>query len=267
MIHSPIQGISRTRNASRLRFPASRTDPAQRIRAVLRRVHRHVCGAFSLALDRTRAALGQWVQIRRVKAVEASAHVPLVPMVRKAHGQTNAGSTRWYRRPAASMPPEAQTSGTNEPRPLPAQVLDHATGYLMSFAALSVLARRAVRGGSWHVRVSPAQTGYWLRQLGCINDLACHDLSFDDVSDRLEDTQSRSVRLTAVRHAAVMTETPPHWAPPTVPLGTHAPAWPRPARLPDQRGAVVCAPACRSGCSNANASICIQASKIRRAVG
>jgi hypothetical protein len=38
-------------------------------------------------------------------------------------------------------------------------------------------------------------------------------------------------------------------------------------RLPAQSGAVVCAPACRSGCSNANASICMQASRMRRAVG
>ena len=33
-------------------------------------------------------------------------------------------------------------------------------------------------------------------------------------------------RLTAVRHAAVMSETPPRWARPSAPLGTHAPAWP-----------------------------------------
>ena len=31
-------------------------------------------------------------------------------------------------------------------------------------------------------------------------------------------------------------------------------------------GAAVCAPACRSGCSDANASICMQASRIRRAI-
>jgi hypothetical protein len=40
-----------------------------------------------------------------------------------------------------------------------------------------------------------------------------------------------------------------------------------PLRAPIQSGAVVCAPACRSGCSNVNASICMQVSRIRRAVG
>jgi hypothetical protein len=121
---------------------------------------------------------------------------------------------------------EAEVFGTSEPKPLPAQVLDHATGYLMAFAAVSALARRAQHGGSWHVRVSLAQTGLWLRQLGRLDGLACPDPGFDDVRDRLEETVSGFGRLTAVRHAAVMTQTPPHWARPTVPLGTHAPAWP-----------------------------------------
>src|SRR5437870_5866074 len=121
---------------------------------------------------------------------------------------------------------EAEASGASEPRPLPAQVLDHATGYLMAFAAMSAMARRAERGGSWHVRASLAQTGYWFRQLGRADGLTCPDPGFDDVRDRLEDTPSGFGRLTAVRHAAVMTETPPHWVRPTVPLGTHAPAWP-----------------------------------------
>jgi crotonobetainyl-CoA:carnitine CoA-transferase CaiB-like acyl-CoA transferase len=120
---------------------------------------------------------------------------------------------------------EAEAFGASEPRPLPAQVLDHATGYLMAFAAMSALARRAQRGGSWHVRVSLAQTGFWLRRLGRIDDLACPDPGFDDVRDRLEETPSGFGRLSAVRHTALMTETPPHWARPTVSLGTHAPAW------------------------------------------
>src|SRR6266404_5801331 len=121
---------------------------------------------------------------------------------------------------------EAEAFGASEPKPLPAQVLDHATGYLMAFAAISALARRAERGGSWHVRTSLAQTGYWFRQLGRADGLTCPDPGFDDVRDRLEDTPSGFGTLTAVRHAAVMTETPPRWVRPTVPLGTHAPAWP-----------------------------------------
>jgi len=121
---------------------------------------------------------------------------------------------------------EAEAFGERKPKPLPAQALDHATGYLLAFAAMTALARRAERGGSWQVQASLAQTGYWLRQLGRIDGVRCPDPGFDDVRDCLEDTASGFGRLTAVRHAAVMAATPPRWVRPTVPLGTHPPAWP-----------------------------------------
>ncbi len=97
----------------------------------------------------------------------------------------------------------------------------------MAFAAITALARRAERGGSWHVRASLAQTGYWIRALGRVDGMTCPDPGFDEVRDRLEDAASGFGRLTAVRHAAAMSETPPRWARPSVPLGTHAPAWPQ----------------------------------------
>jgi crotonobetainyl-CoA:carnitine CoA-transferase CaiB-like acyl-CoA transferase len=122
---------------------------------------------------------------------------------------------------------EAEAFDANEPKALPAQVLDHATGYLLAFAAMAALARRAERGGSWHVRASLAQTGYWLRSLGRIEGTTCPDARFKDVQDCLEETASGFGRLTAVRHSAVMSETPPRWTRPTVPLGTHPPAWPQ----------------------------------------
>ena len=122
---------------------------------------------------------------------------------------------------------EAEAAGTETPKPLPAQALDHATGHLMAFAAMTALARRAREGGSWHVRVSLAQTGHWLRSFGRIDGLACPDPGFDGVRDRLEDSDSGFGRLTAVRPAATMSETPPRWMRPSVPLGTHPPAWPR----------------------------------------
>ena len=121
---------------------------------------------------------------------------------------------------------EAEAAGANEPKPLPAQALDHATGYLMAFATMTALARRATQGGSWHVRASLAQTGHWVRNLGRIDGLDRPDLGFDQVRDCREDTDSGFGRLTAVRHSAVLSETPPRWVRPSVPLGTHAPAWP-----------------------------------------
>jgi crotonobetainyl-CoA:carnitine CoA-transferase CaiB-like acyl-CoA transferase len=121
---------------------------------------------------------------------------------------------------------EAEAAGAAEPKALPCQAMDHATGQLMAFAAMTALARRGREGGSWHVHASLAQTGYWLRNLGRIDGLACPDPSFDDVRDRLDDSASGFGRLTAVRSAASMSETPPRWTRPSVPLGTHAASWP-----------------------------------------
>jgi crotonobetainyl-CoA:carnitine CoA-transferase CaiB-like acyl-CoA transferase len=121
---------------------------------------------------------------------------------------------------------EAEAAGTDEPKPLPAQALDHATGYLMALGAMTALARRATQGGSWHVRCSLAQTGHWFRQLGRIDGLDCPDPGFDDVDDCMEDGASGYGRLSSVRHSAVMSETPTRWVRPSVPLGSNPPAWP-----------------------------------------
>jgi crotonobetainyl-CoA:carnitine CoA-transferase CaiB-like acyl-CoA transferase len=121
---------------------------------------------------------------------------------------------------------EAEAAGAQQPKPLPCQALDHAAGYLMAFGAMSALARRATQGGSWHVRVSLAQTGHWLRSLGRVDGLACLDPKPEGVKDRLEENDSGFGRLTTVRHAAILDETPARWARPSVPLGTHPPRWP-----------------------------------------
>jgi crotonobetainyl-CoA:carnitine CoA-transferase CaiB-like acyl-CoA transferase len=121
---------------------------------------------------------------------------------------------------------EAKAFGSSEPKALPAQELDHATGYLLAFATMSALARRAQQGGSWHVRCSLAQTGYWFRRLGRVDGVKCPDPRSADVRDLLEETPSGFGQLTAVRHAATMSETPPRWTRPSVPLGTHPAAWP-----------------------------------------
>ena len=122
---------------------------------------------------------------------------------------------------------EAQAAGINKPKPLPCQAIDHSSGYLMAFGAMVGLMRRATEGGSWHVRVSLAQTGRWLRHLGRLeNGLACPDPTFEDVADLLEDRNSGFGRLTAVRHAGILSDTPPNWARPSAPRGSHPPSWP-----------------------------------------
>src|SRR3989440_455632 len=70
---------------------------------------------------------------------------------------------------------EAEAARATRPKPLPAQAIDHASGYLMAFGAMTALARRATEGGSWHVRASLAQTGHWIRGLGRIDGLGTPD--------------------------------------------------------------------------------------------
>lgn len=121
---------------------------------------------------------------------------------------------------------EAEAAGIEGPKPLPAQALDHASGYLMAYGAMAALARQRQEGGSWHVRVSLAQTGRWLRGLGRIEGgFSAPDPSQEDVADLLEESASGFGRLTAVRHAGLLSHTPPRWALPSMPLGSHKPVW------------------------------------------
>jgi len=121
---------------------------------------------------------------------------------------------------------EARAANGTDPKSLPCQALDHASGYLMALGALAALARRATEGGSWHVRVSLAQTGRWLRDLGRVEGgFACLDPTIQDVGDLLEEYPSGWGHMLAVRHAAQMSETTPAWDRPSVPLGSDPPVW------------------------------------------
>ncbi|MBV8464719.1 MAG: CoA transferase [Burkholderiales bacterium] len=121
---------------------------------------------------------------------------------------------------------EATAAGQTTPRPFPAQVLDHAAGYLLALGSMAALYRRASEGGSWHVRVSLAQTAHWLRGLGRIEGgIACVEPPAEVVGSFLEESDSGFGRLKAVRHAAQLDLTPAHWDLPSVPLGTHAASW------------------------------------------
>jgi crotonobetainyl-CoA:carnitine CoA-transferase CaiB-like acyl-CoA transferase len=122
---------------------------------------------------------------------------------------------------------EGQAAGVDGPKELPAQMLDHATGYLMAFGAMMARARQSREGGSWHVRVSLAQTGRWLWNLGRVADgFKTEDLKGDAVRPFVEDVPSGFGPLQSVSHAAVLSKTPAFWARPAMPLGSHSPQWP-----------------------------------------
>jgi crotonobetainyl-CoA:carnitine CoA-transferase CaiB-like acyl-CoA transferase len=122
---------------------------------------------------------------------------------------------------------EGVAAGVEGPKELPAQMLDHATGYLMAFGAMMAKARQAREGGSWHVRVSLAQTGRWLWNLGRVQDgFAQADIKTEAVEPFMEDVPSGFGPLHAVKHSAILSRTPAYWARPAVKLGTDKAEWP-----------------------------------------
>lgn len=122
---------------------------------------------------------------------------------------------------------EMLAAGAGEPKALPAQALDHAAGYLLALGTIAALQRRSIEGGSWHVRVSLARTGAWLRSLGRVNNgFEVQDQQREDIADLLEETDSEFGRLSTVKHAAQLSATPAQWRRAPVALGHDEARWP-----------------------------------------
>jgi CoA-transferase family III len=119
---------------------------------------------------------------------------------------------------------EAQAAGSTQPRPLPVQILDMASGFLMAFGAQAALLRQHSEGGSWQVRVSLARTAQWLRELGRIPDGFAAPKP--DYAEFMETQRCGYGELDAMRHAAIFSRTPAAWARPSSPPGSHPLAWP-----------------------------------------
>jgi len=118
---------------------------------------------------------------------------------------------------------EAEAAGSAEPKALPMQVLDMATGMLIAWGAQSALARQRSEGGSWHVKVSLARTASWLRELGRVNGgLRGPRAEFEG---RLQSFASAWGEVRAVPHAALFSQTPAAWTRPAVRPGTDRLEW------------------------------------------
>jgi crotonobetainyl-CoA:carnitine CoA-transferase CaiB-like acyl-CoA transferase len=119
-----------------------------------------------------------------------------------------------------------------EPGPqfYPVSAIDYLTGYLMAFGAMVALARRAREGGSWLVRISLAQTGRWLVGQGEVPQAALKDVQKEFPQAEIErwsiDSDAPVGRLRHLGPTVRLSETPPRWARPSVPLGYNEPAWP-----------------------------------------
>jgi hypothetical protein len=120
------------------------------------------------------------------------------------------------------------------PQFYPVSAIDYLTGYLMAFGAMVALARRVREGGSWLVRISLAQTGRWLVEQGQIPDGELKDVPQEFTPDELKAWSiSSDTPMGQLHHLGPvvrLSETPPKWARPSVPLGYSNPVWPD--RLP-----------------------------------
>jgi crotonobetainyl-CoA:carnitine CoA-transferase CaiB-like acyl-CoA transferase len=134
---------------------------------------------------------------------------------------------------------EARAFGEDKPHPLPMQMLDMASGFLMAFGASAALWKQQREGGSWHVQVSLAQTGHWLRGLGRIaagaqasaqasagvGAQAGLPAAKPDFVPFVERAESGFGVLDAIRPSAQLERTPAAYARPSAPPGTSAARW------------------------------------------
>jgi len=111
--------------------------------------------------------------------------------------------------------------GAGEPKLLPCSAIDYVSGYLMAFGAMVALARRAKEGGSWHVRVALARVGQWIVDRGSVDPAGAVE-----PGPLTMETRSPAGLITHLRPVVRLSETPPYWARPPVPLGHHRPEWP-----------------------------------------
>ncbi|MGI4776839.1 MAG: CoA transferase [Janthinobacterium lividum] len=121
---------------------------------------------------------------------------------------------------------EGEAAGDGKPRPMPMQILDEATGYLIAFCSTVALGRQQREGGSWEVKLSLAQTAHWLRGLGRVSGGL--STTVPDREPYLETADSGFGLLRAVRHSALIGGGAPPAARlrPLMPPGSHPPSWP-----------------------------------------
>ena len=118
----------------------------------------------------------------------------------------------------------AYAQGGEKPKLMPVSAIDYVSGYLMALGAMVALARRATEGGSWLVRVSLARTGKWIVDRGFIENFS--SVQNPEVKDFLIKTKSLVGEIEHLKPVLELSETPPYWERPPVPLGTHPAEWP-----------------------------------------
>ncbi|HYH29401.1 MAG TPA: CoA transferase [Pseudonocardia sp.] len=117
----------------------------------------------------------------------------------------------------------ADTEGRDGvPGALPAQLLDHATGYLAAAGALLALAAQRRDGGSHHVRLALAGTAAWLQALPRAAPEPVPDV---DPAPYLVELDAPAGRLTLAAPPGTVDGRPLTWPGPPPAFGTAQPRW------------------------------------------
>lgn len=122
---------------------------------------------------------------------------------------------------AASGIAVLQGDPDGRPGALPAQALDHGTGYLLAAAVLRSLTERMETGFGCHLRLSLAATASWLMTLPRVREPATEH----DPAPWLTNTWSYLGNLHHARSPIAFTGAASDWARPPGPLGADEAAW------------------------------------------
>ncbi|MFI2199206.1 CoA transferase [Streptomyces sp. NPDC020192] len=118
----------------------------------------------------------------------------------------------------------AVTEGsTEEPGALPAQALDHGTGFLLAAAVLRALTERSYDGGGRSVRLALARTAHWLTD--GIRPTPADGTPYEGPDAWLAETDGPLGRLRHALPPVAFAGGPEGWAAPPVPWGSSPARW------------------------------------------
>jgi crotonobetainyl-CoA:carnitine CoA-transferase CaiB-like acyl-CoA transferase len=112
----------------------------------------------------------------------------------------------------------AEAAALDRPDPLPCQLLDHATGYLLAAGILRARRRQRQEGGTWTVRASLARTAAWLWDRARVDALDTPEPTVEEVAPWLETSTTKWGDAVHVR--------------PPGAIGDRLPRYPRPPSRP-----------------------------------
>ncbi|MGW0334020.1 CoA transferase [Streptomyces sp. NPDC003011] len=117
----------------------------------------------------------------------------------------------------------AAEGSVQRPGALPAQALDHGTGYLLAAAVLRALTEQSDEGGSRSVRLALARTAQWL--MSGVEGDGTEDAAYDGAGPWLAERDSALGRLRYARPPVSFAGGPLDWTRPPAPWGADAPRW------------------------------------------